>query len=107
MSILKLPDNPTLKQFQEYYEAACKERGFDKETLAEAFILFTEEVGEFARVVRKSSGSKTDTTARDASAREELADLFIYILHMANILGIDLEEAFRQKEEKNKQRTWA
>jgi NTP pyrophosphatase (non-canonical NTP hydrolase) len=106
MSKLNLPASPTLQQFQTYLEEMAKERGFNKETLVEAFILFTEEVGEFARIVRKSGGMKTDVAAQKSSAADELADLFIYILHMANILGVDLETAFREKEEQNKRRTW-
>jgi len=106
MSNLHLPEKPTLKQFQAYVHEMCAERGFDKEGLAESFILFTEEVGEFARVVRKSQGYKTDVTVKNSHAEEELADLFIYIIHLANILDIDLERAFRMKEEINKQRTW-
>jgi NTP pyrophosphatase (non-canonical NTP hydrolase) len=84
----------------------CRERGFDNETLGEAFILFSEEVGELARIVRKSGGIKTDIAAKKLKADEELADLFIYLLHIANILNIDLEDAFRKKEEINKQRNW-
>ena len=72
-----------------------------------AYILFSEEVGELARAIRKHSGLKTDVTVKDFDASGELADLLIYLLHMANILGIDLEAAFRAKEEKNKLRTWA
>ncbi len=106
MSNLNLPYNPTLKDSQQYVDELCKERGFDKETLTEAFVLFTEEVGEMARIVRKTSGVKTDATAKGLNAADELADLLIYILHMANILEVDLEEAFRQKEDKNKQRRW-
>lgn len=106
MSNLHLPTNPTISDFQNYVTELCKERGFDKETLAEAFVLFTEEVGEMARIVRKTSGVKSDVNAKKLQVEDELADLFIYLLHMANILNVDLEKAFRQKEEKNKKRTW-
>ena len=40
------------------------------------------------------------------NVKEELADVFIYVCSLANMHGIDLEQAFREKEEKNKQRTW-
>lgn len=103
----ELPDKPALKELQTYVSAVGKQRGFDKETLAEAFILLAEEVGELARIVRKSNGLKTRREAKKLKADEELADIFIYVLHMSNILGIDLETAFRRKEETNKKRTWA
>jgi len=32
--------------------------------------------------------------------------MFIYICSLANMHGIDWEQAFREKEEKNKQRVW-
>ena len=38
--------------------------------------------------------------------KEELADVFIYLCSLANMHNIDLEEAFREKEEKNKSRVW-
>lgn len=107
MSQLNLPSNPTLKDFQKYVQKMCDERGFQHETLAQVFVLFAEEVGEMARVVRKTDGMKTDVDSGKPNASDELADLFIYLLDMANILGIDLEQAFRRKEEKNKLRTWA
>ena len=107
MSELNLPSNPTLKDFQKYVQQMCEERGFNHETLAQIFVLFTEEVGEMARVVRKIDGMKTDVLAKKPDADEELADLFIYLLDMANVLDVDLELAFRKKEEKNKLRTWA
>ena len=36
----------------------------------------------------------------------ELADVFNYLLDIANYFNVDLEEAFREKEELNKKRTW-
>lgn len=37
---------------------------------------------------------------------DELADLIIYLCAIANRYEIDLEQAFREKEEINKERTW-
>jgi NTP pyrophosphatase (non-canonical NTP hydrolase) len=37
---------------------------------------------------------------------EELADVLIYLCSLANRCGIDLEDAFRKKEEVNKNRQW-
>jgi NTP pyrophosphatase (non-canonical NTP hydrolase) len=44
----------------------------------------TEEVGELARAVRK--GSRTEQ-------RDELADVLAWTATLANLLGVDLEEA--------------
>ena len=35
-----------------------------------------------------------------------MADVLIYLLDLANVLGVDLEKAFREKEEINKKRNW-
>jgi NTP pyrophosphatase (non-canonical NTP hydrolase) len=35
---------------------------------------------------------------------EELVDIFQYVVHLADLLDIDLDEAFRSKFEKNEQR---
>jgi NTP pyrophosphatase (non-canonical NTP hydrolase) len=103
---LVLKKSPSLKDFQEYMKLAIKLRGFEKETIYEIFILFLEECGELAKAVRKSSGIKTDSTIHKLSAADEAADVFIYLVEICNLLDIDLEQAFRDKEEKNKLRTW-
>jgi NTP pyrophosphatase (non-canonical NTP hydrolase) len=45
-----------------------------------------------------------DSTVSEVS--DELADVLIFIVAIANRYSIDLESAFRSKEEKNKRRTW-
>jgi len=42
---LILKQNPTLPDFQDYVAQLVKERGFDKETVPEMFMLFLEESG--------------------------------------------------------------
>lgn len=106
-SKLSLPKDASLADLQVYVDEMCKERGFDQESLQDAFVLLTEEVGELARIVRKSSGIKTDVLSKKYDAPGELADLLIYLLHIANILDINLEQAFRDKEEINKKRNWS
>lgn len=103
---LVLPKNPTLQRFQEYILKMVKERGFDKETPKDILVLLTEELGELARAVRKSEGLKMADDTKRSKVEEELTDCFIYLLDLANQYGIDLEQAFREKEEKNKQRNW-
>lgn len=102
-----LKQNPTLKDFQEYIEEMEKERGFDKETGEDKFLLFVEEIGELARAIRKQKGLSMAADTKEANnLSEELADLFVYILSLANKYNIDLEDAFLRKEEKNKKRIW-
>ena len=56
--------------------------------------------------VRKQQGLSIDQNSKVGAIREELADIFIYLCSIANRYDIDLEKAFREKEEINKQRTW-
>lgn len=83
------------------------ERGFDKETTPEVFMLFLEECGEMAKAARKLSNMKTDDNSAVHNLEHEVADVFVYLLDICNHFDIDLEKAFRAKEEINKQRTWS
>jgi NTP pyrophosphatase (non-canonical NTP hydrolase) len=66
-----------------------------------------EEVGELFKAVRKSDKSmKMDANSDFGEIPEELADILIFIFSIANRYGVNLEEAFKNKEEKNKERTW-
>lgn len=83
-----------------------KQRGFDKETIPEKFMLFLEECGEMAKAVRKSQKIKTDENSKKLNLSNEIADVLIYLLDISNRFNIDLEQAFRDKEELNKKRNW-
>lgn len=106
MNKLNLPENPTIQDYQRYISVMMKVRGFDKNSIVEEMLLLTEEVGELAKVVRKAHGMHMDKNSVHSTAGEELADVLSYILSIANYLDVDLEQAFRAKEEKNKKRTW-
>ncbi len=96
----------TLKELQEFYLEISKERGFDKESAQDTLLLMMEEVGELAKAIRKKSGIKTEESGAISPVEEEVADVFAYLLHISNILEVDLDEAFWKKEEKNKNRIW-
>jgi NTP pyrophosphatase (non-canonical NTP hydrolase) len=103
-----LKENPTLHELQHYQHELCKERGWDKSTDLETFLLFTEEVGELAKAIRNrrklyvEEGKK----AKHNELEYEMADVLGYLLELANQMGVDLNEAFRQKEEANAKRNW-
>ena len=106
MSNLFLKNNPELKDFQEYVREMIKERGFEKESIPEIFMLLSEEVGEMAKAARKQIDMKTDNNSRKPELAQEIADVFIYLLDICNHFNIDLEKAFRDKEEINKKKIW-
>lgn len=105
-SKLHLGGNPTLKDFQNYVAEMVKERGFDHESVSEIFMLFVEECGEMAKAMRKAEKIKSDGNSKDRNLNHEIADVFIYLLDICNQYGVDLEQAFREKEEMNKKRVW-
>lgn len=102
-----LKDNPTLKDLQHYLAEVCQERGWTKDSPSEKFVLFIEEVGELAKAMRKASGLYEERARpRDISLEEEFADVLSYLLDLANCFQVDLEQAFRAKEQINQSRTW-
>ncbi|KKW21684.1 MAG: MazG nucleotide pyrophosphohydrolase [Parcubacteria group bacterium GW2011_GWB1_52_7] len=105
-SKLNLKETPTLRDLQNYVAELVKERGFSKEAASQIFMLFLEECGEMAKAARKSQGIKTDKNSKEYNLGHEIADVFIYLLDLCNYYGIDLEKAFRDKEEINKRRSW-
>jgi len=103
----KLKKNPTLKDYQKYVEELVKERGFEGKTIQELFMLLLEEIGEMAKAARKASGMGIDKSSKFKNLAHELADVLIYLFDLANHFDIDLEKAFREKEELNKDRKWS
>ena len=106
LSIPILPKNSILKDYQDYLVRVVKIRGFENETITQLFMLFTEECGELAKALRKFDHIKSDITSKDLNLSHECADVFIYLLEICNYCGIDLEKAFREKEEINSKRKW-
>ncbi|HEX6797024.1 MAG TPA: MazG nucleotide pyrophosphohydrolase domain-containing protein [Ktedonobacterales bacterium] len=103
----ELPEHPTLADLQRYVDAVCQERGWTKDTPSEKFMLFVEEVGELAKAMRKAAGLYAEQAKpRDMPLEEEFADVLSYLLDLANAYDIDLERAFRAKEQVNQSRTW-
>jgi len=72
---------------QEAMKKAYLERDRERGLLA-TFAWLVEEVGELAEAVRRGD---------PRAAREELADVIAWTVSLANLLGIDVEEALREK----------
>jgi NTP pyrophosphatase (non-canonical NTP hydrolase) len=103
MPILK--NRPTLNDIQKYVAEMEIERKRDHEGIAKKFLMLVEEVGELMMADRKKPEIlKPDHNPKFASLDEELADILAYLCSIANRLGVDLETAFRNKEEINKKR---
>ena len=103
--MLNLPQNPTVQDFQKYVDELETERGFKGQDATQKCLLLGEEIGELFKAIRKhQTNLKVDPNSKVGSVEEELADVLIYTCAIANKLNIDLEKAFREKEEVNKKR---
>ena len=96
----------TLSNLQIYVDELEKERGFNKETILQKCLLLGEEVGELFKAIRKTEKIGIDNNSQVFNIEEELADILIYLCAIANRCNIDMEQAFRTKEEINKKRKW-
>lgn len=70
------------KIYEEYYEKDS-ERGLER-----TFMWFIEEVGELSEAIIKGTRE---------SVEEEIADVFAWLVSLANLLNIDLCDAFIKK----------
>lgn len=102
---MQLSNNPSLKELQDYVKQAALKRGFDDETIAQKFMLLSEEIGELAKAARKDAGIKTaDGEQRHVDL--EAADVLFVFVNICNKLDISLEQAFSAKETINDSRQW-
>jgi NTP pyrophosphatase (non-canonical NTP hydrolase) len=101
--VIHKPGEP-LKALQTYYLRAALARGWDTEGATECMLLLTEEVGELARSVRRYAGLARHGADNSENAAEELADVQLYLVHLANVLQVDLASAVSNKEAENLRR---
>ncbi|UCB43280.1 MAG: hypothetical protein JSV77_01125 [Dehalococcoidales bacterium] len=92
----------TIRYLQQY----IKSKDFNPELKEGYFMKLVEEVGELAEVIRKNQrypGDHNETIK--GTIEEELYDVLYYVIALANVFSVDLEECCRLKEEINKERT--
>src|SRR4051812_24766201 len=105
----QLKADATLRQLQEYIAVHWRERGFDGSSALQECLLLVEETGELAKAIRKhkpSSGMTIDAGSQPHDIAHEIADVLWVVTAIANIYGLDMEKAFREKEAINHGRTW-
>jgi len=67
--------------------------------------ILTEEVGEVARIIARQYGEQSFKKSDEGKVlADELADVFIYLLRIADVSGIDILKASQEKMQKNSAR---
>lgn len=103
---MNLPEGLTLTGLQDHVRRVEKERGFSDDSVQDCCLLLGEEIGELFKAIRKERGIKVAQDSEASKISGELADVLFLTISIANKLGINLEEAFIEKEERNSRRTW-
>ena len=96
----------SLAEIQKFFKKKADQRGWSDETPQDIILFLIEELGELAKAIRKKSGLIIDNQSKIPEIEDELADVFNYVVHLANQLNVDLTEIFYKKEEKNSERKW-
>ena len=105
----KLSDKSSINEIQSYIKKVMEVRGFNKEKSSDKILLLVEEVGELAKAIRKNEkklGIDKTKEYNYSSIESEIADVFIVLLSICDILNIDLLKVFLDKEEENIKRIW-
>ena len=111
--MIELQEGAPMARYQHYIHELEELHGWLDLDLIHNCFLMGEEVGELFRAVREASKFyeqaekpvASDEVKREAVA-EEIVDVFNYLLALANRLDIDVEQAFRKKNERNQTRRW-
>ena len=106
----KLTDKSSINEIQSYIKEVMHIRGFNKEKSSDKILLLVEEVGELAKAIRKNENNLGIDKTKEynySSIESEIADVFIVLLSICDILNIDLLKAFLNKEEENIKRIWS
>ena len=108
--LTKLSNQSSINEIQSYIKKVMEVRGFNKEKPSDKILLLVEEVGELAKAIRKNESKLGIDKTKEynySSVESEIADVFIVLLSICDILNIDLLKAFFYKEEENIKRIWS
>ena len=81
------------------FQELIRERYFKTDNArgaAGTFLLFVEEVGELATALHENAPGKAPTDEQRANLAEEFADVLAWLATLANITGVDLDDALRK-----------
>lgn len=96
----------TIAALQEQYREFVAERYWERFHAPKNLVMaLTAEVGELTELFQWLTPSESAEVMSDSAlageVRDELADVFAYLIRLADVLGVDLEQAFAEKMIKN------
>lgn len=94
-------DKVKISEFQQYVSNFSKEKGFADTTIEERTMYLMAELGELTEAVLRRND---DNIKREIGL--EMFDVIWNVCDLANKLEINLEEAFQEKMEINRDREW-
>ena len=107
MREIQLPEEPSLTVLQDHIKAICAQHGWDKNSVPEVFLLFSEECGELAKAIRLHTGFKHESSsASHEELAAEFADVLSYLMDLANRFDVNLANAYQKKQARNTHRKW-
>ena len=98
-----LGQGASLPRIQDYVRRMEAERGLDHQDLTSWCLKLGQEVG---KLYGAAQGSPLDPGRRAADVRDKAAAALIPLMAIANRCDINLEDAFRVKENRNESRAW-
>jgi dCTP diphosphatase len=98
--------NINISKMQEYFRNFVKERNWDKfQTPKNLSMALSVEAAELVEIFQWLSQKESFEIIKDKNKQEaiedEVADIFIYLIRISDVLNIDLEKAFYNKFQKN------
>lgn len=107
---LEFPATTQLTELQAHMKKLCAHFNWVAEP-EKKFLLLVEEMGELAKAVRNKEKLSQEKTTKDPIAvqqnlAEEFADVFSYLIDLANSYDVDLGKAYTEKMSANFGRTW-
>ena len=69
----------------------CDMKGWNKNTIEETWLLFTEEIGELATCIRKHKNLYNNPKQTN-KVEDELGDVFSYLFQIAFMLDVNLDQ---------------
>ena len=70
----------------------CKKKGWDSVSLPHLWMFLTEEIGELASAIRRTSNNFSDR--KKTNVENELMDVLSYLFQIADIYNVDLDVAW-------------